>query len=245
MSKHYESLVPCPHCAKRNIQTVVSYNFARGLVLAVRTGQRRVVGCASCCAGELRKEAGRSVLYGWLSPAALVLTLINAPWNFCRSFFVRPNKERVVALFHEIGVPTSAAEGNPALSLHAAVAAMIQVDGKIDVNELKTARTAGPRYIDAFSDELLDAMIARPALSVKQIGALLKPHLSDSQKERLITLLYEVAHGDGDYDRREAVLLRRLCDAIGAPQHCYDKIGAPPPRRRDRAAPSAAPVGAE
>ncbi len=228
MSQDYESLVPCPHCGTRNVQTVIIYNYARGMLVASRIGKRRFVGCAPCSAAELRKEAGRSTLYGWFSPAALALTLVNAPWNFGRSFFVRPNKARVVELFEEIGIPTSAAEGDPTLSLHAAIAAMIHADRKIREKEIETARNAGPRHIDGFNAELLDRMLQRPALSAKQVGALLKTHLSEAQKERLIELLHEVAHGDGQYHRREDALLRRFCDAIGAPTGVYERLATTP-----------------
>lgn len=228
MTNAYESLVPCPHCGKRNIQTVVSYNVARGRIISAKVGKRRFVGCAPCAAAELRKESGRALLYGWLSPTALVLTLVNAPWNFGRSFFVRPNKTRVMELFEEIGVPTSAAETDPALSLHAAIAAMIHADRKIQERELEAAHEAAPRYFEKFNPELLTAMLARPALSVRQIGALLKNRLSDEDKARLIRLLHEIAHSDGDYDRREAALLRRIGDALGAPHTLYDEL-------RDRA----------
>ena len=223
--EHYESKVRCPACNKRNIQTVVSYNYARGMLLAVRHGKKRFAGCVPCAGGELRKEAGRQLLYGWFSPTALVLTLAYVPWNFGRSFFLKPNKEKVTELFREIGLPGEAAETNATLSLYAAVAAMILADGKIDPNELETARRASARFIPEFDPDRLDEMLKLPALPVAQLGALLKPVLTDESKDALVALLVEIAHGDASFDKREERLLRDLCREIEAPAATVARIG--------------------
>ena len=216
MEETYESQAPCPHCRKAGIQTVVTYPYIRGMLLANQRGEKRFAGCVKCAGSELRKEAGRSLLYGWFSPAALVLTLGYVPWNFFRSFFVKPNKEKVVELFREIGVPLLAAEQNPTQALYAAVAAMILADGKIDPKELEIAHRAAPRFIPSYEPDRLEAMLDRTPIPVPQIGALLKPFLSDDDKDALVALLSEIAQGDGDFDRREAALLRKLSEALGA-----------------------------
>ena len=225
--EHYESQIDCPKCKTNKIQTAVSYTTVRGMLIAYQINHKRFAGCVGCAGSELRKEAGRQLLYGWLSISALVMTVGLVPWNFGRSFFIKPNKTKVVELFQELGVPTSAADADFTASLYAAVAAMVLADGKIDQNELKIAREASARFIPVFSEARLDEFLRRPALPVNQIGALLKDALTDDGKNELVSLLVEIAKGDGEYHKSEQTMLRGLCESLNAPQAAFDRIAVP------------------
>lgn len=63
----------CPLCRKRPLVASADITWIRGLVLAYRVSEKRVVGCTWCVRGEFLKETLLSALIGWFSPRALIV----------------------------------------------------------------------------------------------------------------------------------------------------------------------------
>lgn len=222
----YDSGVPCPFCQAAPIDAATTITFVRGFVLAHQQGEKRFLGCAPCVAKQVRAEAGRSLLYGWFSPTALILSLFLIPWNFAKSFRIQPDREAARAALRELGVFDREDEARIDAALYAAMAAMIKADGKIDENEVAAARALGPKLTPNFDPERLRRQLEAAPTPLAQMASILNVAFPPRDKEVVLRALTLLAYADGRLDKKEAELLEAMRLGLDLPKEPFDRMMA-------------------
>lgn len=211
------SNLSCPYCKERSIETAAKAHYARGFLLAYQQGYRQLLGCASCVGKELRREAGRSLLYGWFSPRALILTVAFVPWNMIRSVTVKADRGAVEKALREIGVPDEQSLQKIDDVLYALMAAMVNADGRVDENELAVVAALGPRMIKDFDPARLQERIENTGTQapVEPLVNSVAPFFTDEGKVSLLRGLTMIAMADGVVDPAEEKALQRVRKSLG------------------------------
>lgn len=210
----------CPLCKTRTLETAGTVRSVRGQILAFKVSTWDVIGCAKCVSGELRKEAGRGALYGWLSPVAAVLTVIFVPWNLIAAGKVAPDREKVASALRKLGVADTQALTEIRTMIYAVIVAMIKADGRVDQNELHAVAALGPQIMGEFDMNRVHELLSssQQMVGVEPMIRSVAPFLKDDGKTALLRALLFVAYADGSMDQSEAQLVERVRDALGIPK---------------------------
>lgn len=202
----------CPYCEVKPVEVGTKMYFVRGYGVAHQTGYRVLLGSASCVASELRKEAGRNLLYGWFSPMALVISLGLIPWNFFRSFALKPDRASVDRALLQLGVPDARALERLDDVIYALAAGMVRADGRVDEAELAAIEQVGPRIVPDFDMRRFTQKLERTGsqIPVENLVNSVAPFLDDAGKATVLRALVYVAYADGDCDAAEEKLLQRV-----------------------------------
>ncbi|MEL6316800.1 MAG: TerB family tellurite resistance protein [Pseudomonadota bacterium] len=212
-----EPALTCPFCRDRAVDAGVRVRFARGFLITRQQGAKILIGCSVCLAGELRREAGRALLYGWFSPGALALNLVFIPWNFLRSFFIAPDAAQLAAMLREIGVPDARALARVDDVIYALAAGMIRADGRVDPAELAAIEAIGPRLVQNFDMRALRARLERapPHTPVEELVGSVAPFLDAGGRETVMRAMLALAEADGAVDPAEERMLARVARGLG------------------------------
>lgn len=225
-SQPYDSGILCPYCQKATIDTAATVTFMRGFLIAHQHGEKRFIGCSPCVAKQIRAEVGRSALYGWFSPTALIVNVFLIPWNLVKSYRVKPDRAAARAVLRELGVSDKEEAAQIDEALYAAMAAMIKADGKIDAGEVASAQALGPKLISNFSGDRLAEKLKAPATPLPQLASILNVAMKQSDKEIVLKALVFLAYADGRLDRSEAEMLDQMRLGLSLPKDPFDRMMA-------------------
>jgi uncharacterized tellurite resistance protein B-like protein len=207
----------CPYCRTNNLQTSAKLPYVRGYVLAIEHGHKQLVGCTPCVRTEILKETGKSALFGWFSPTALILNPIFIIYGLGRCLFVSTNLDAVRKVLKEAGIPEPAQPVNIVQIAYSLAASMIVADKKIDEAEVALASEIGARILDGF-----DAAEFRKTVDnhknlpePAELAGLLRDVLTDEGKVLVYRYLGAIAHADGEMSAEEAKLLGVVMDRLG------------------------------
>ncbi len=209
--------IACPYCGEAPLETVRKMLSVRGFLIGNQQTTRTLVGCTACVASELRKEAGRSLLYGWFSINAFGMNVFLIPYQFGRSFLVKPDPEAVRAFLAEARIPDDESELEIADAFYAFAAAMVKADGKIDAAEMAAAEEIGAHLLDGFDRDRFRAYVADAQFVVdtERLGRLLSDYLKNPDRTLLLRYLFAIAYADGNCSAEERALLERTAVALG------------------------------
>jgi len=218
----------CPQCEDRELNTVATAPYARGFLVAYQAGSKKIVGCRPCVASGLRKEAGKSLLFGWFSITALIANVFFIPWNLFRSFIVKEDDLAVGKFFDEIGVPKPGTEYRLTDAFYSAVAASIRADGKIEDTEIHAAKSLGQQMLPDYDPNELDKLLAQKGSTqpISAIATVFRVYLTPEGQGMVFKYLMGIAIADGDFAKSEDKYMEKLAVAMGLGAKAYKEIRA-------------------
>ena len=93
----------CPHCQRRSVETAREIKIIRGLLIAVRFGSMRVIGCQPCVTQQVRQLALSNLLLGWWSIIGFFLTYFYLLQNVF-NLSDRPDTKCLKKTLREVGL---------------------------------------------------------------------------------------------------------------------------------------------
>lgn len=207
----------CPYCQEREIETVASVPYVRGLVLAYTVGVRKFMGCRKCVRRAIYKEVGTSSVLGWFSPTALVLNPVMLTYGAVRGLFVRADRAGVSRALEQAGIPEEGMEVDPLRVAYGLAASMIAADGKVEDEEVSVAIEIGRQLFTEFEvEEFFKVMKNHKALpGVAELAFLLAEILEENEKALVYQYLAEIAASDGHVADEEQAMLDQVRNNLG------------------------------
>ncbi len=208
-------MMTCPRCGSTPADTVALAPSIRGYLLPHRFTNKRLIGCHRCVQGELLAEAGRSLLFGWFSPAALVLNPFLVLWNGVRAPFLGKDPEAVQSILGHLELDGSPQDGSRVAT--ALAATMVAADGEINEDEVTVSIKLGKSLLEDFDEELFHRLLKKVSLlpTTTQLSALLGPHLEEDARQPVVDYLLAIAAADGYIDKTEIVELEAAARGLG------------------------------
>lgn len=205
---------PCPHCQHRNIETVATAPYIRGMVLAYQYGTKPFFGCTRCVRLKVLGEAGLSALIGWFSITAVFVNPFLILYNLLQTPFIRVNYAKARDRLRAAGVPD-----DPGMDLtdvgYALAAWMITIDQTLAPAEVERARELGAKFLRAFDPQRLDEALGnvKTLPAATELAALLS-ELSPDGKKAMFDYLLAIAQADGAPNNAETQLLTDIAEQM-------------------------------
>lgn len=113
----------------------------------------------------------------------------------------------------------------------AAAALMIEIaraDFQVDQKELRDIESLLRSSLEITEDELIELVSlaqykSNEATSLREFTQLINQNYSPKEKLRLMELLWRIAYADGDLDKYEEYMLRKIADLLYLPHADYIK----------------------
>ncbi|NVB42488.1 TerB family tellurite resistance protein [Pseudenhygromyxa sp. WMMC2535] len=207
----------CPYCHERDLETVASVPYVRGLVVAYTVGVKKFMGCRRCVRRAIYKEVGKSSVLGWFSITAAVINPVMLTYGAVRGLFVRPNPQAVRRALDQAGIPEDGMHIDPLRVAYGLAAAMIAADGKLQDEEVSVAIEIGRQLFTDFSaDDFFRVLKNHKDLpGVEELAYLLGQILEDNEKALIYQYLAEIAASDGEVADEEQEMLERVRSNLG------------------------------
>ena len=156
-SAHRPVPYSCPYCEERNLETVATATYVRGMLVAHQIGHDTFIGCVSCVREKLMSQAGLSLLIGWFSLMSMLLNPVLILLNIFRTPFIRVDYQAVREKLQELGIPENPSQVDITAMCYSLAASMMAVDGHIDPTEVETATRIGKQLLEDFEEEVFYA----------------------------------------------------------------------------------------
>ncbi|MCA9682350.1 MAG: TerB family tellurite resistance protein [Myxococcales bacterium] len=207
----------CPYCHERNLETVATVPYVRGMLVAYSVGVKKFMGCRRCVRRSIYKEVGVSSLVGWFSVTAAVLNPVMITYGAVRGLFVRQNHSAVRRALAQAGIPEDGVHVDPLRVAYGLAAAMIAADGKVEDEEVSVAIEVGRQlFTDFKANEFFKIMKNHKDLpGVEELSYLLAQILEDNEKALVYQYLVEIAGSDGHVAVEEQEMLDRVRANLG------------------------------
>ncbi|MEM7783898.1 MAG: TerB family tellurite resistance protein [Planctomycetota bacterium] len=208
---------PCPYCHDRELETVSTAPYVRGLIAAYLVGSKSFIGCTSCVRKKMFGEAGLSALIGWFSVVAFILNPIFIVYNVIRACLIGENKKAVAKKLKQLGLPDNPQVVDIQSVGFALAASMILADGQVEEAELLAAEKAGDEVFGEFDEAALRMVVmhGKDLPPVEDLASMLKDALDDDQKDKVMVYLAEIAMADGNVAPEERAMLERVGKSLG------------------------------
>jgi len=193
------SEMPCPLCKRARLETVKMVPFFRGYVLVFRNGHKRFAGCVSCVRKKMLLECLKAVAFGWVSPRALVCTVLVTPVTFCRALMLRKDENSVVRLLDELGIPTKNHDDRLRKSMYGVAAAIIMAGGEAHTNEIDIAEAYLSKILPKYERGELMRHIGEwnKSKSPQSSALFLSRFLSREERRSVLERYLKIAFADG------------------------------------------------
>jgi uncharacterized tellurite resistance protein B-like protein len=210
----------CPYCHARELETVATVPYVRGMVVAYTLGVKKFMGCRRCVRRSIYKEVGVSSLVGWFSLTAVVLNPLMITYGAVRGLFVRVDEAGVKRALDQAGIPDDGLEVDPLRVAYGLAAAMIAADGKVEDEEVAVAIEVGKQLFSEFeSDAFAEVLAGHKELpGVSELAHLLGGLLEAEEKALVFGYLVEIAASDGHVADEEKAMLERVRVSLGLPE---------------------------
>jgi len=198
--------------------TVASAPYVRGFLVAYQFGTKRFVGCTSCVASDIRKEAGLSMLLGWFSITAAIANPICILYNLIQSFLVGERPAKVKALLAEVGMPAEPPADGVSMSDVGCMlaAAMILADGKVEPEEVEAANAIGVQLFEDYSPAHMQKLLAAADLpDPGDLAGMVRDVLDEEAKASIYAYLKAIAGADGHVAMAEQDVLDSVAEHLG------------------------------
>jgi uncharacterized tellurite resistance protein B-like protein len=207
----------CPYCHDRELETVATIPFVRGMVFAHTLGVRKFMGCRRCVRRAIYKEVGVSSVVGWFSVTAIVLNPMMITYGAVRGLFVRTDHVGVKRALEQAGIPDEGADVDPLRVAYGLAAAMIAADGKIEDEEVAVTIEVGRQlFVDFVADDFFQVLANHKDLpGVSELAFLLGEILEDKEKSLVFGYLAEIAASDGHVADEEKAMLEEVRTNLG------------------------------
>lgn len=207
----------CPYCHERQIETVATVPYVRGMVVAYTLGVKKFMGCRRCVRRSIYREVGVSSLVGWFSITAAVLNPVMISYGVVRGLFVRPDAAGVRRALEQAGIPDEGMQVDPLRVAYGLAAAMIAADGKVEDEEVAVAIEVGRQLFSEFEPEVFFKVLAghKDLPGVSELAHLLGQLLEDHEKSLVFGYLAEIAASDGEVADEERLMLEEVRGKLG------------------------------
>lgn len=224
----------CPYCRERQIETVATVPYVRGMLVAYTLGVKKFMGCRRCVRRSIYKEVGVSSLVGWFSVTAVVLNPLMITYGAVRGLFVRVDEAGVRRALDQAGIPDEGLEVDPLRVAYGLAAAMIAADGKVEDEEVAVAIEVGKQLFSEFESDAFFKVLAghKDLPGVSELAHLLGAILEDKEKSLVFGYLAEIAASDGHVADEEKLVLEQVRLKLGLPESATESFARgqlPPP----------------
>lgn len=207
----------CPYCNERELETVATVPYVRGMLVAYTLGVKKFMGCRRCVRRSIYKEVGVSSLVGWFSVTAVFLNPLMLTYGAVRGLFVRPDPAAVRRALEQAGIPDEGMSADPLRVAYGLAAAMIAADGKIEDEEVAVAIEVGRQlFADFETDAFFKVMGGHKDLpGVAELAHILGEVLDNKEKSLVFGYLAEIAASDGHVADEEQLMLEQVRTNLG------------------------------
>ena len=208
---------PCPYCNERQLETVASAPYVRGLLVAYQIGSKSFIGCVSCVRSRVLGEAGLSLLIGWFSITAVIINPVLIIYNLIRGCCVGENQKAVARKLEQLGLPESPNIVDVQSVCQALAASMILADGVVEEAELEAAEKAGDQVFGEFDEAALRMLVlnGKDLPAPDHLARMLQDTIDDEQKQNIMIYLSEIAIADGHVAPEERAMLEKVGEGLG------------------------------
>lgn len=207
----------CPYCQERDLETVATIPYVRGLVVTHSVGVKKFMGCRRCVRRNIYREVGRSTVAGWFSPRAALLNPVMITYSAVRGALVRANPQAVRRSLEQAGIPDEGVQVDPLRVAYGLCAAMITADGKVEDEEVSVALEIGRQLFTDFKDEEFFKVLKshKDLPGVAELAYLLAEILEQNEKALVYQYLAEIAASDGEVADSEQAMLEQVRANLG------------------------------
>ena len=226
MMTEHVSDVPCPLCEQAPLETVKQVPFFRGYVVVFQHGHKRFAGCVSCVRKQMLLECLKAVTFGWLSPKALVCTVVETPVTFCRALMLGRDDKSVVRFLDELAIPTNNHDDRLRESIYGIAAAIIMADGQTHPSEIEIAEEYLSTILPKYERSELMRYIGEwnKSKSVLASAQFLNRFVSDEGRQVLLEMFLNIAFADGVGEKRERKQWNAFAGAMGLSRNESKKL---------------------
>ncbi len=202
----------CPYCRERDLETVATIPYIRGVFVTSTVGVRKFMGCRRCVRRSIYKEVGKSSLLGWFSLKAVVLNPLMITYGAIRGLLVRHDSEGVQRALSQVGLSEDGAPPDPLRVAYGLAVAMIAADGKVEDEEVSVGIEIGQQLFTEFETaDFFRVLKHHEHLpGIEELAHLLGGILEDNEKALVYQYLAEIAASDGEVADEEQRMLDQV-----------------------------------